>query len=110
MVTYGENHSQNFVFSIKNFWKLFTKKKTGYSKKYLQKMKTNIGKLETSKGRTIALLKLYTDAPDVWKPSVKAVMQNMINMGKIDKVDIPTLQKCGSFGPESGKKSNCLKL
>lgn len=109
MVTYGQNHSQNFVFSfsIKNFWKLF--KKT-YSDRYLEKMKTNIGKLETSKGRTIALLKLYTDAPDVWKPSVKAVMQNMINMGKIDKVDIPTLQKCGSFGPESGKKSNCLKL
>ena len=107
MVTYGQNHSQNFVFSINNFWKLF--KKT-YSDRYLEKMKTNIGKLEPSKGRTIALLKLYTDAPYVWKPSVKAMMQNMINMGKIDKGDIPTLQKCGSFGPESGKKSNCLKL
>lgn len=107
MVKFNTYHSQNFVFSIPNFWKLFKKK---YSTNYLEKMKSKILKLKTSKGRTIALLKLYTDAPDVWKPSVKAVMQNMINMGKIDKVDIPTLQKCGSFGPESGKKSNCLKL
>jgi hypothetical protein len=103
----GSYHSQNFVFSIKNFWKSFQKK---YSTKYLKKMKNKILQLKTSKGRTIALIKLYTDAPDVWKRSVKAMMQTMVAMGNIDKGDIPKLQMCGSFGPESGKKSNCLKL
>ena len=107
MVTYGKYHSQNFVFSIPNFWNLF---KAKYSEKYLKKMKNKILELKTSKERTVALLELYRGAPDIWKRSVKAMMQNMINRGKIDPVDYPALQKCGSFGPESGKKSNCLKL
>ncbi len=75
-------------------------------------MKSKILKLKTSKGRTIALIKLYTDAPDVWKRSVKAMMQTMVAMGKIDKGDIPKLQMCGGFGLEhSGKGGQCsLKL
>lgn len=103
----GSYHSQNFVFSIKNFLKLFTKKKTGYSKKYLQKMKTNIGKLETSKGRTIALLKLYTDAPDAWKERVKIIIFTMV--GKLDPEDLKQLQACVGFGDNKRGKCN-LKL
>ena len=105
----GSYHSQNFVFSIKNFWKLFQKK---YSTKYIETMKNKILKLKTSKGRTIALLKLYTDAPDVWKPSVKAMMQRMVALGLIDEGDKATLQKCGGFGLKySGKGGQCsLKL
>lgn len=108
MVKFGTSHSQNFVFSIPNFWKLFKKK---YSEKYLKKMQNKILELKTSKERTVALLELYRGAPDIWKRSVKAMMQNMINRGKIDPVDYPALQKCGGFGPYSGKGGQCsLKL
>jgi len=104
MVKFGTYHSQNFVFSIKNFRKLF---KTGYSDKYLKKMKTNIKKLETSKGRTIALLKLYTDAPDRWKKNVKNIIYTMV--GELDPEDLKQLQACVGFG--DNKRGECtLKL
>ena len=104
MVKFGAYHFQRTGYRKPKKKKVIT-----YSEKYIQEQ---LSMATTSKDRTSILLKLYTDAPDVWKPSVKAMMQNMINMGKIDKGDIPKLQMCGGFGLEySGKGGQCsLKL
>ena len=105
MVTYGKYHHQNFVFSIENFWKLFKKK--SYSTNYLEKMEKKILELKTSKGRTIALLKLYTDAPDAWKERVKIIIYTMV--GELDPEDLKQLQACVGFGDNKRGKCN-LKL
>lgn len=103
-VKFGTTHSQNFAYR-----KPKKKIKPTYSKKYIDK-KLSTGK--TSKEITEILLILYIDAPDAWKRVIKQRMQRMVASGKIDKGDIPTLQKCGGFGLEySGKGGQCsLKL
>lgn len=106
MVKFGTYHSQNFVWKRKPKPK---KKVITYSEKYIQEQ---LSMATTSKDLTNILLRLYRDAPDVWKKAIKQRMQRMVAMGKIDKGDIPKLQMCGGFGLEySGKGGQCsLKL
>ena len=55
MVKFGTYHSQNFVFSIPNFWKLFKK---SYSTNYLEKMKKKNTKIKDIEGTNHSFIKI----------------------------------------------------